>query len=300
LILLTLQGDSGPVYAPPVRGFPTILAFFALCTACGESGGGPSDGAPDGASAGPDAAACGAASPRLGVYTDTLEIAGDARTYLVSAPADYQPDQPYPLVFAWHGRTSNPEQARSYFGIEAAAADAAIVVYPAGLPVTGDPADTGWDLSATGIDVAFFDALLGRLSGEYCVDTARVFSTGHSFGGYLSNVLGCVRGDDLRAIAPVAGGGPYGGCSGSVAVWVAHGSTDSVVPIAEGQGSRDHWVGANGCGEPATPVEPSPCVAYPGCGEPVVWCEHDDTSFGGHGWPAFLPGGIWSFFAAQP
>lgn len=289
------------MYAPLVRSLALILA---ICGACdGAESGDPdgSVGAGDSATGAPDAppGACGAISPRAGVYSETVEVAGTSRSYLVSAPDEHQPGHAYPLVFAWHGRGSNASQARSYFGVEEAAGGAAIVVYPDGLPVSDNPDDTGWDLAATGRDVALFDALLERLTTEYCVDRERVFSTGHSFGGYISNVLGCVRGDDLRAIAPVAGGGPYGGCTGQVAAWVVHGTSDSVVPLSEGQGSRDHWVDAAGCGGPATAVEPSPCVAYPGCAAPVVWCEHADTSFGGHGWPAFVPGGIWGFFADQ-
>ena len=39
-------------------------------------------------------------------------------------------------------------------------------------------------------------------------------------------VLGCVRGDRFRAIAPVAGGGPVEGCVGQVAAWIVHGIDD--------------------------------------------------------------------------
>ena len=132
------------------------------------------------------------------------------------------------------------------------------------------------------------------------MDEARVFATGHSSGGFFTNALGCQRGDVLRAIAPVSGGGPFtfggDGCTGEVAVWLAHAENDETVPFDSGVDSRDRWLAANGCSETTEPVEPSPCVEYTGCsaGLPVRWCVYQD----GHDWPAFGPEGIWGFFSS--
>ena len=38
-----------------------------------------------------------------------------------------------------------------------------------------------------------------------------------SYGGIMSNTVGCALGDDFRAIAPMAGSGPRGNCVGKVA-----------------------------------------------------------------------------------
>ena len=161
--------------------------------------------------------------------------------------------------------------------------------------------DTGWDLTGNGVDVALFDALLDQLSSEYCIDPARVFSAGHSFGGYMSNELACVRGDDLRAIASIAGGGPFNPCtSAGTAAWIVHGSVDSVVLISEGIASREHWRSANDCGATSAPTAPSPCQLYADCeaDHPLIWCEHDEPAYAGHGWPSFVVTGIWAFFAS--
>ena len=81
------------------------------------------------------------------------------------------------MIFAWHGRTGSGTRARQYFGIEAAVGDAAIVVYPHGLPVTADPTDTGWELTATGRDIALFDAIQAEVTTRYCVGRTTAWAT---------------------------------------------------------------------------------------------------------------------------
>ena len=224
-----------------------------------------------GAPAGP----CGQPPPFTGVMPQSIEAAGQGRDYDLAIPADYDPDRAYPLVFAWHGRGGTGELARLYFKVEEAAGGQAIFVYPDGLPLPDMNNQTGWDLTPGGEDVALFDAILADVRARLCVD-------------------------DVRAIAPVAGGGPFGGCAGPVAAWIAHGMSDATVPFAQGEGSRDHWTGANGCDAAADPVDPTPCVTYTGCddGFPVHWCAHDEPALGGHGWPDWAGAAIWSFFAA--
>lgn len=242
-------------------------------------------------------AGCGKAASS-GVTNAVITVAGVMRTYALSIPAGYDASKPYPLVFGWHGRGGNGPLFRTYSGVEKQAGSAAVFVYPNGLPVTADVLDTGWILEAGGRDVALFDALHAELSSKLCIDGKRVFSFGHSFGGYMSNVLGCQRGKVLRAIAPVAGGGPYGACAAPVAAWIAHAKDDPVVAVSEGTKSRDSWSKLSGCGSTTAPVSPDPCVAYQGCNPsaPLTWC---NPSFGGHNWPPFAAQGIWGFFAGS-
>jgi poly(3-hydroxybutyrate) depolymerase len=149
--------------------------------------------------------------------------------------------------------------------------------------------------------VEFFDALLALLTTTYCVDEARLFATGHSSGGFFTNVLGCERGDVLRAIGPVSGGGPFtfggGSCAGQVAAWIAHGIDDATVALSNGESSRDHWAEANGCDTSQTTVPSAdyPCVEYVGCdvGYAVRWCAYE----GDHNPPDFGPQGLYDFFS---
>jgi poly(3-hydroxybutyrate) depolymerase len=288
-----------------------MLAITLALAACGGGSTTPTiDGDPaviDADSNRPDApvsGTCGNAAP-TGRLDRTIDVGGTQRTYILDVPADYDPDRPYPLIFAWHGRTGSAAGARSYFGIGAIAGSDSLLVYPQGLPVTADPNDTGWELEATGRDVALFDAMLAEVQAEYCV--GRVYSMGHSFGGYMSNSIGCFRGgtgpDDVRAIAPIAGGGPFGTCTNMpISAVVIHGMQDQVVPFAQGEASRDAWLANAGCSTTSAPITPAPCVEYSGCtaGFNVRFCAHDETAGSGHGWPSWAPGAAWDLFQASP
>lgn len=234
---------------------------------------------------------CGQSS-MLASGNQSLEVGGVMRTYVLDIPPDYDGATAYPIVFAFHGATTSGQFFRSAFygNLLSAMGDEAIVVHPDAL---GTP--TVWSSQA---DLPFFDSLLAELTSELCVDEDRVFATGHSSGGFFTNTLGCQRGDVLRGIAPVSGGGRFNrnGCVGQVAAWLAHGENDETVPIVNGERSRDDLLAANGCDAEPEPVSPEPCLEYAGCdgGFAVRWCVYQD----GHNWPDFAPQGIWSFFSA--
>jgi poly(3-hydroxybutyrate) depolymerase len=238
-----------------------------------------------------------------GVQNRTIQVAGAERTYVLSIPENYDSTQATPLVFAWHGLGGDGELARLYFGVEREADGAAIFVYADGLP--NEEGKAAWDLAPDGSDVALFDALLASLTAEYCVDASRVFATGHSYGGFMTNRLACSRGDVLRAVAPVAGGPPFGGgssteCAGEVAAFLVHGTYDPTVDIEQGQAALTRYTSANGCLTSSVDVTPAPCVSYDGCtGDlAVTWCEHDTPEEDAHNWPDFAAEGIWAFFSA--
>jgi poly(3-hydroxybutyrate) depolymerase len=235
---------------------------------------------------------CGVAPPGSGAGK-TLVVDGTTRSYVLSLPSGYDRTRAYPLIFAFHGLGGSGSQAQLYFGLAQASQGQAILVYP---DAAGSSRAWGVTGASATLDIAFFDALLRTLSSSLCVDQSKVFAAGHSMGGYFSNTLGCARGNTLRAIAPVAGGGPYVSCdNGKVAAWLMAASNDTVVSPSAGQASRDHWLRANGCSATTRPVGPSSCVAYDGCdaAHPVQWCLE---STGGHNWPSYGGQAIWSFF----
>lgn len=233
--------------------------------------------------------------PPSGTYT--MDVNGTPREYIVALPDNYDPTKPYRLVFAWHymGGSADGIARSGYYGLKGLSNNNAIFVAGQGLSSSGT---TGWP-NTGGRDVAFARAMYEDLSDNYCVDESRVFAMGMSYGGIMSNTVGCAMGDVFRAIAPIAGMGPgyssFGAqCTGEVAAWIAHGNQDSVIPFSSGQASRDFWAEENGCTAQTSPTSPSPCVAYEGCddGYPVHWCEFD----GGHTIPSFASQAIWQFF----
>ena len=134
----------------------------------------------------------------------TIVIGTATREYLVAVPKTYDSSKPYPLVIGLHGSGGNRDQLRGYMDVETPANQGAVFIYPTGTPQS-DGGVNEWDLSATSVDLTLIDSLIAQYSSELCIDQKRIFATGHSFGGCMSNALGCFGGKPFRAIAPVAG-----------------------------------------------------------------------------------------------
>jgi len=229
-----------------------------------------------------------------------LDVAGVSREYYVRLPPMYDPNRPYPLIFVWHG--AGGTGMSNNVPIQQSSGANAIVVGGTALVNTTEMR-TQWQFNnAQSPDVAFFDALVTEVTRLYCVDRSRLFSAGFSSGAWFGNLLGCVRGDVLRAYGVVAGGMPGGGrlmCTPSgIAAWFMHDLNDTENVIAGNITSRTRLLTANGCGMTTVPDMPAPCVRYEGCraGYPVVWCE---TMGAGHSVQGSLSGpGMWRFFSS--
>ena len=263
----------------------------------GRGGGGPGGGGPGGA--GPSTSGCGKTPTMTGAFQTTIAVAGVDRGYFVSIPTGYDPAVPRALVFGYHGSNYTGRMMRTYLDMEKAPlVSKAIYVYPDGMPPP-DATSRAWELTATGKDMPFFDAMLAQMSADYCVDSSRIFVAGQSYGGLMTNAVGCLRGDVVRAIAAIAGSGPNSPsqCKGPVAAWIIHGMDDGNVAFTSGQRSRDHWLMANGCAATTTQGTPMQCVNYDGCmpGYPVIWCEHINET--GHQQTAWGRVAVREFFA---
>ncbi len=79
------------------------------------------------------------------------------------------------------------------------ATEGTIFVFPDGIEF--QKYGVGWDDSANGYDLAFFDDMSRDVSARHCVDSKRVFIAGFSWGGDFAIALACQRGDSIRAIA---------------------------------------------------------------------------------------------------
>jgi polyhydroxybutyrate depolymerase len=280
-------------------GDPGMGGSGAQAASGGTGAGGSSAGGTDPGAGGSTASTgCGQAAP--GTAPSTVDVSGQARTFIVDVPAGYDPNTPTPVIFGFHGAGTDGDLYRSAFYGNLLSTFGAeyIVVHPDAL--ADDSGRTSWNAQGGG-DIEFFDAMLALLVSTYCVDEARVFASGHSSGGFFTNVLACERGDVLRGAGPISGGGPFtfGGttCNGQVAAWIAHGIDDPTVDLSSGEGSRDHWIEANHCDatQTTTPSASYPCVEYVGCdvGFPVRWCAYD----GDHNPPDFGPQGLYDFFS---
>lgn len=231
------------------------------------------------------------------------------RTYSLFVPEAYDPNHAYPVVFGFHGDGGTGAGVRGDLALEDQANGEAIFVYPDATEESSRSFDLETPL-ATNADMRLFTDILDALDALYHIDRARVFATGVSRGGYFVNFLNCRLGSlRLRAIAPVAGSGPYGPddefdpdghfmCEATaVAALLIHGVDDDVVPLPDAEYSRFQWTWANECADTTTAYDPAPCVSSDGCaaGRPVVWCAIPGL---GHAVWSEAPQVIWGFFAS--
>jgi len=229
------------------------------------------------------------------LFTRTTTAANKTRTYFVDIPVGYNPNVALPFVFVIHHRNGTSAQAYSY-GVQDAAqieGKKAIFVYPQGILYA--PANAvGWDLSATGYDVPFFQTMYDEMTADYCIDKNRVFATGFSWGSDMTNSLGCYWGDKLRAIAPASGGGPYqGGCVATAPAFrITYGDGDTSYSQSTFASTVQYYRQANGCGPASDPVSPSPCVLYQNCQKPVIECKYIGM---GHAFPPGWGASTWDF-----
>ena len=264
-------------------------------SAQGGSGGSGAGGAPSvfpeqydlGTSAG-----CGlAATPGLD-ETLSVTIAGETRTYWRMVPNNYDPNEPHGLVVVLHGSGGSGQTAYEKFKLQNQGAGQFIFLYPDALPAaSGEPR---WETEMDSVDYAFFDAIVAKAEEDLCIDRDRLFVTGFSLGARFTSMLGCFRGDVIRAIAPGAPGmnaaslplvaeTDAGHCRGEVGAWVFWGTQDPDHQ-AGAELVRDYYSEINGCDATRTPLaSPEGCEAYDNCPapRPVTWCSYTLN----HQWP---------------
>jgi len=250
---------------------------------------------------------CSGKTGAVGDSTLTLTSSGVERNTRVHVPEKYDPTTPATLVLNFHGYSSNADQEIWLSKMNEASDERGfLVVYPNGLGGLAQSWNAGACCGTSAMngvdDVGFVKALIEKLEADYCIDAKRVFATGMSNGGFLSNRLGCEMSDTIAAIAPVAGliGIPLGECAPArpVPVMHFHGTADMLVPydgggfsgfISVGE-SIARWRELNAC-EAAEVVTfekgDGKCVKT-ACaeGSEVTLCT---VTNGGHTWPGGTP-----------
>ncbi|WP_165835358.1 alpha/beta hydrolase family esterase [Chryseobacterium viscerum] len=173
--------------------------------------------------------------------------AGGKRSYYISVPANYDNTKKYKLVFFFAGTDSTGESMYDWAGLGwnnlglEKLMENTIFVYPDQKYVWDG--DKGWALGNYGEyyagmhDIQFTKELLDLIKNTYSIDNNRIFATGHSWGGDMTNVTAYFLKGVFRAIAPVASNRPFWfedngnfinepGYLGNTAVWVFFGLND--------------------------------------------------------------------------
>lgn len=136
-----------------------------------------------------------------GEATQTIQVGGMTRSFILHVPASYTGQTPVPLVLDFHGILMSSSLQRSFSGFaQLSESEGFIVAFPEGT-------DTAFNLgicctSSTAIDdVAFARAIVTQLSQQGCIDRKRVHSAGYSMGGGMSMKLACEAADVFASIA---------------------------------------------------------------------------------------------------
>lgn len=257
---------------------------------------------------------------------------GLQRDYTLYVPANYSGEAAVPLVFNFHGYTSNANE-QMWYGNFRPIADTAgfLVVHPQGTLLEGKTHWNvgGWTTASTIDDVGFTLALLDSLSAQYNIDPERVYSTGMSNGGFMSFLLACQASDRFAAVASVTGSmtpETYNDCNPQhpMPVLQIHGTADGTVPYTGAAWTKSiddvvtYWNTINQCDTSAlvtnlpdtSPADGSTVDQFVyGNGGNGVSTIHMRVNNGGHTWPgtAFGSGSVnqdfnaavavWEFFA---
>lgn len=282
--------------------------------AAGSGGGAGNGGAPNagsgGGSAGGAAGSNGGggkapvvASPGCGKggrpSGGNVTVAGK---HIYTFPADYDGSTPYPLVFGFHAN-GNPIDQIQTLTEDSELPNQFVMAFP-------KSAGQGWVLNT---DRQHIQEIYDELLNSHCIDTNRVFATGHSSGAQLIVQFMCADDQRFTAIAPVASS-VY--CNGwdPIPTLLIHGRNDtergSTSQDADGKKDLAPYVSSNGCGTSTMPKTVSGCsssgtqvmpgcVEYQGCSEPLTWCSHNDPFYSGtnHGWPCFASDLMYEFFS---
>jgi polyhydroxybutyrate depolymerase len=262
-------------------------------------------------------------TPPVVISKNEILSSGEKRHFLLHVPPIYDGD-PTSLVVSFHGYGSNSAHQEKLSGMSAKADEAGfIVVYPDGNQATWF---TG-PIPQGDRDRQFVRDLINHISSLYNIDPKRIYATGMSNGGGMTNRVACNLADLFAAVAPNAGAYDYSkDCNPSrpVPILAFHGlddegvpyegfQTQAIVPAIETWAAD--WAARNGCDpEPVitVPVETVHLLAWTNCKENADVILYALEGHG-HSWPgSSMEFGeltsqainatdiMWDFFQAHP
>jgi polyhydroxybutyrate depolymerase len=245
-------------------------------------------------------------SPALerGDSTQTVQVGGLTRSYVLHVPSAYDGSKPVPLVLDFHpiSGSGSQERAASPYPDEVDP-DGAVMAFPSG---SMGPSGTAWNVGPCCVadvdDVAFARAVVADVKTMACVDPKRVYAVGFSMGGGMAHYLACHAADLFAAVAPASFDlldENVRNCQPSRPITVVslRGSSDNLVPYDGGsssvvpgmpvtflgaKGTFQKWAELDQCtGTPSAP-DSEGCETYTRCqgGVEVVLC----TKPGGQQW----------------
>jgi hypothetical protein len=278
----------------------------------GAGGTGGAGGSGGGSATTKPSAGCSKSPPRPAGGVVTV-----AQNYYLTFPESYDGKQPLPVLIGFHGcggvnrgtTKDDTEWIRLTKGSDFE------TDYVRAVPLSSDTGGC-WNYSK---DMPRVTAMYDELVQNHCVDTGRVFGTGHSSGAQLvvqillSSHTADAKHLGFKGIAPVAAS-DYGPMTGPIPVMYIQGKMDAERNNGDGHETVARLRAANSCMDASTPyaavmgcqsgntsVNPG-CVSYQGCSAPTIWCSHNDPAYSGtmHGVPCFGVKAMHDFFESLP
>lgn len=214
-----MRSVNGRVRRPEAMATVAVLVVTALLAGCGA---GPDVRASDG---------CGTTRVEPGDYEAVNTANGAEQVYWVVVPESYDVDEPMPL----------------YLKLGSGGGDAG-ANYAAWRPLIGEPEGlfvvAGTRTSAE-TEPATYEALLDRLTTEYCIDLDRIHVQGSSWSSGLAARLMCAMPDTFASFADSLGSfSNLGDCDPEPKPLVSiTGDSDRTAVTA----SVETWAAINGC-----------------------------------------------------
>ena len=186
----------------------------------------------------------GAPEPKQGNFeSETVKARGLTREYRLVVPKTVNLAKPAPLVVAFHGILIDSKDLMPLYTKlnETAEKYKFILVYPNAI-------ERCWGIHPDKVknDLAFFDALLDKLTADYKIDPDRVYVLGMSNGGYFAHLVGKERSKTVAAVASHSG--PLGlqawlgvNAERKFPVLIIHGDQDKVLPVEWARENRDKY-----------------------------------------------------------
>lgn len=230
---------------------------------------------------------------------DHLRIQTDSKlAFSVTTPSNYRSDYAHPLLMVWAPSGFSEGLSERFTGLTGQATELGyVVVYVRSMPLSQKA-------------LGQLATVPSEVTREWCIDESRVFYTGHSDGGTVSNALTVMTdlaltskdnssndstSNDItshnirpKAIAPSAMGMQGKdmaefSCPQPTAIMLMHNRDDTHF-LNFGESVIDWWAQCNQCSGDREPASYPLCEAYTACAAPTLFCQAE----GGHAhWPGF-------------
>lgn len=224
----------------------------------------------------------------------TITVGNASRSYQMIVPPNYNSADPIPLIFGFHyvgGTSANVEGENVHL---APTGEKALYIFPQGLKLG---ANTGWNEKCGGNDMNLVDALITYAETNYCIDTDRLFAFGFSWGGDMTNAVGCCLGSKFRAVAPMSGGDMGSGTTACTkptpAYMLQYGTADQAYSQSGFANVIANYRHLQNCSEQFTQLDTN-CRSYNGCTQEVRACSFPGLT---HDLAPGFAARLWGFFS---